>query len=90
MISIACAVERSVAIVVPARTPARTAVATASPSAVDEGAAVTTAQPPECEPDDEPGRPHDSTLRRRYVAVLDRFPQIAIEHQVDDAFREAS
>ena len=57
----------------------------------DERPAVAAAEAPPCEPRDETRRPHETAFRRwRYAAVFARFPQIDIEHQVDEAFREPS
>jgi hypothetical protein len=61
------------------------------PEGRDQGATVASAQSAPGETADEPGGPHGpDLLRRRYSAVFVRFPQIDIEHHVDDAFREAS
>ena len=53
--------------------------------------AVPAAQAAPREPRDVPGRPHEpAAFRRRYAAVLARFPQIDIEHHTDERLRDPS
>ena len=57
----------------------------------DERAAVPPAETLPREPGDSADGPHRDVFRRsRYAAVFVRFPQIDIEHQVEEAFLDAS
>ena len=55
-----------------------------------EHSAVSAAHASPGEPRDVPGGAHATPRRRRYAAVLTRFPQMDIEHQFEERLREAS
>ena len=56
----------------------------------EQRAAAAPGQPPPREPGDVARGSHLAAFRRRYAAAFVRLPQIDIEHQLDDTFREAS
>lgn len=61
------------------------------PETGDERAAIAAADSPPGQPEHVARRAHDGTpRRRRYEAVFTRLPQMDIEHQVDERFRDPS